>query len=93
MISPFIIYYLVINIVAFTAMFLDKRKAKKGAWRTPEKTLHTLSLMGGFLGSYIGMETFRHKTQHKIFYVVNILALILHGAFWVFIIFNKFNIS
>ncbi len=82
-----IAYYLVVNLVAFTAMFLDKRKAKKGKWRTPEKTLHTFSLLGGFVGSYFGMETFRHKTQHKIFYVVNILSLISHSALWIYILF------
>ncbi len=68
-------------------MYLDKRKAKKGKWRTPEKTLHILSLSGGFVGSYLGMQTFRHKTQHKIFYIVNAIALVLHIALWVFILF------
>ncbi len=81
------IYYSVINLVAFGSMYLDKRKAKKGQWRTPEKTLHFMSLLGGFVGSYFGMQTFRHKTQHKIFYVVNALALVLHAALWIFIIF------
>ena len=27
------------NIIVFAAYGIDKRKAKKGSWRTPEKTL------------------------------------------------------
>ncbi len=79
-------YYLILNIIAFIAMFLDKRKAINGTWRTPEKTLHTFSLLGGFLGSYLGMQKFRHKTKHKIFYVVNIFSLIIHISFWIAIL-------
>ena len=33
------IYFLIINVIAFSLMGLDKRKAKKKQWRTPESTL------------------------------------------------------
>ncbi len=62
-----ILYLLIINIWGFAAMGLDKRKAQKQAWRTPEKHLFTLAAVGGSVGIWLGMQIFRHKTQHKSF--------------------------
>ncbi|MGN0304962.1 MAG: DUF1294 domain-containing protein [Lachnospiraceae bacterium] len=70
-------YLMLINLVGFTAMFLDKRKARKGAFRIPESTLFTIAFMGGSLGSLIGMYTFRHKTRHRSFTVGMPLLLLL----------------
>ncbi len=42
-----IIYFVVINIIGFLIMFIDKRKAKKGAWRIPEKTIFIITALGG----------------------------------------------
>ena len=64
-----IIYLIVINLAAFLAMWLDKRKAKKGAWRIPEQTLLSLVLLGGGIGGIAGMYTFRHKTKKPRFYI------------------------
>lgn len=58
-----IIYFIAINIIAFLAMWIDKRKAKKGSWRIKEATLFTLVLLGGGIGGIAGMYTFRHKTK------------------------------
>lgn len=58
-----LIYLLVINIVGFLAMGIDKFKAQKGWWRIPEATLMTLCLLGGGIGTITGMYTFRHKTK------------------------------
>jgi uncharacterized membrane protein YsdA (DUF1294 family) len=60
----FLIYLLIINFIGFFAMFLDKQKAKGGKWRIPEKTLFLLALIGGSLGTTIGMHAFHHKTKH-----------------------------
>lgn len=48
-------------------MGIDKRKAIKGAFRIPEATLFIVALIGGSLGSILGMYTFRHKTRHMLF--------------------------
>ena len=64
-----IIYFIVINIIGFFIMWLDKRKAIKGSWRIPEKTLFTITALGGGIGTIAGMYTFRHKTQ-KIQFVI-----------------------
>ena len=41
------IYFVVINVIGFLIMFIDKRKAKKGAWRIPEKTIFIITALGG----------------------------------------------
>ena len=62
-IKNIIIYLLVINFIAFLSMLIDKKKAKYGAWRIPENTLFLYAFLGGTIGSIIGMQVFRHKTQ------------------------------
>lgn len=58
------IYAIIINIIAFITMGIDKWKAKKRAWRIPEATLFILAAIGGSIGAILGMYTFRHKTKH-----------------------------
>jgi uncharacterized membrane protein YsdA (DUF1294 family) len=78
------IYLAIINVVAFTAYGLDKWKAKKSKWRTPESTLILFAAIGGALGAYAGMKCFRHKTQHKKFTILVPLFLIawIAGLGW-----------
>lgn len=77
------IYYLIIlNIISFIIYGIDKLKAKKKYRRIKEKTLITLSLIGGPLGSIMGMYIFRHKTKKIKFKILNLLSLIL----WIIII-------
>lgn len=73
-----IIYVCLINMIAFILMGLDKRRAKRGKWRIPEKTLWFSAVMGGVLGSILGMQIFRHKTKHKAFTIGMPLVFILH---------------
>ena len=58
-----LIYLLVINLMAFCAMWWDKRRAQKGEWRISEAGLFTLVLLGGGIGGIAGMYIFRHKTK------------------------------
>lgn len=58
------IYFIIINIIGFYFMYIDKRKAIKNEWRISEATLMSISIIGGSLGSLLGMYTFRHKTKH-----------------------------
>lgn len=57
-------YLVLVNAAAFVLMLSDKQKAKKGAWRIPERTLLTAAVLGGSIGSIAGMYLFRHKTRH-----------------------------
>ena len=72
-----IIYLVIINILGFLAMGIDKRKAKKMQWRIPEKTLFLLTVLGGGIGTIAGMYTFRHKTKKKYFTIGFPVILIL----------------
>lgn len=62
-----VIYLVVMNSIGFASMGIDKSKAKRGAWRIPEKTLFLIAILGGSVGSILGMKQFRHKTKHKSF--------------------------
>ncbi len=77
------VYLVIVNIVALVLMFLDKKKAERGAWRIPEKTLFMSVILGGGVGGILGMRFFRHKTKHWYFVVgfpailiVEIIALV-----------------
>ena len=63
----FVAYLVVINLIAFAIMGLDKNYAAKGKWRIPEKTLFLPVLLGGGIGGVLGMRVFRHKTKHWYF--------------------------
>ena len=68
----------VMSIIALFAYMIDKRKAKKGKWRTKESVLLGLGVLGGAAGALLGMSCFRHKTNHWYFWAVNLLALAAH---------------
>lgn len=83
-----VIYLLVINVIAFLAMGLDKWKAKRGAWRIPEQTLMSLVLLGGGIGGIAGMYVFRHKTKKVRFFVGFPVILILEIVACVYLVVN-----
>lgn len=61
------IYFLGINLLGFLSMGIDKKRAKDGEWRISERSLFFVALLGGSLGSILGMQVFRHKTKHRSF--------------------------
>ena len=91
MLPPYLISLIVIGVISFIALIaygMDKRKAKKGAWRTKESVLLGLGFCGGAPGALIGMQVFRHKTKHWYFWVVNIVGLAWQGALVAFLFLN-----
>ena len=72
-------YILVMSIVAFCVCGADKFAAQRQKSRVPEKVRFLLSALGGSVGMYLGMFTFRHKTKHW-YFVVGIPAIILVQA-------------
>lgn len=60
-------YFFIISIIGFFSMGLDKHKARKHRYRTRERTLLLIAILGGSIGSYLGMQYFHHKTLHKKF--------------------------
>lgn len=75
-----LIYLIVMNIIGFASMGIDKSKAKRGAWRIPEKTLFLIAILGGSIGSILGMKQFRHKTKHKSFTIGMPAILLVQAA-------------
>lgn len=90
MIKELIIGYLIIiNLVGFALMGIDKNRAKKHVWRIPEKSLFLASLLGGSIGTWAGMYVFHHKTEHWYFVVgmplilvVQIVAVVMLQRLW-----------
>jgi len=72
-----IYYILLMSIVGFALMGIDKRRAIKKAWRIPERTLILQAFLGGGIGSLIGMYFFRHKTKHTKFIILLPLAALI----------------
>ena len=79
----FAIFWLIcINLTTFVAYGVDKRAAIKKSWRVPEKDLHMLEFLGGWIGAWIGQRFFRHKTakrsyqnMYKLMIVLEIVAI------------------
>ena len=58
------IYFLLINLLSFILMYVDKKRAILHKWRISEKSFFILCILGGSLGEILGIYTFRHKTKH-----------------------------
>ena len=78
-------YFIGINLLAFIVYGIDKYNAAHKKYRVSEYSLFILAIFGGSIGSLLGMKTFHHKTRKLIFWIVNILSLII----WSLIIFCK----
>lgn len=71
----FSVYISVLSVITFIAYAVDKVKAKKGSWRTKEKTLLCMSFLGGAIGGCLAMQICRHKTKHWYFHAINVIGL------------------
>lgn len=80
-------YFLFMNFFGFILMGVDKRKAKKREWRISESSFFVVALLGGSLGSIIGMYAFHHKTRHWYFVYGMPAILVLQVAIASFIYF------
>ena len=81
-----VVLYVICNIATFIAYAIDKRKAQKGAWRIPEKTLLCMAFFGGAVGGILGMEILRHKTKHVQFKIVVPLSLVIQICLWAILV-------
>ena len=70
----------IMNIVSFALIGHDKRCARQGKWRVPEKSLFLVTACFGGLGGVLGMKVFHHKTQHWYFRVFFPVLLIVQIA-------------
>lgn len=78
-----LILYSVMSLLTFALYADDKSRAKRGAWRTPERTLHLCELAGGWLGGFVAQRRLRHKSIKSSYQTVFWLIVALHLAFWI----------
>ncbi len=74
-------------------MGIDKRKAVRHAFRIPEATLFSVALVGGSLGTTLGMFLFRHKTKHWYFKFGMPIILLLQIGLIAFLHFSPIEFS
>ena len=79
------IYILIMNVIGFCLMGLDKHRARTRQWRVPEKILFGAALLGGSAGAWAGMYVFHHKTRHW-YFVVGIPLILRPSWRWLFIL-------
>lgn len=86
-------YFAAMNLIGFALMGIDKYKAKKRGFRIPEATLFIVAIIGGSIGSLIGMYTFHHKTRHRSFVYGMPFILIVQIALVIALLNAPFEIS
>ncbi len=80
-----VIYLILMNLIGFGLMGVDKQRARRRDWRIPEKVLFGAALLGGSVGVWAGMYLFHHKTRHWYFVVGMPLILAVQAALvWYF---------
>lgn len=84
--NPILVFIIVINLVAAVVCIADKMKAVRNKRRISEKTLFTISFLGGAILMYLTMLVIRHKTKHKRFMVGLPLIILLHAVILLFVI-------
>ncbi len=80
-------YIIIINLIGFFLMGIDKRRAIRRGWRIPEKTLLIVALLFGSVGSLIGMYLFHHKTRHLKF-AIGIPAILVAQLLFISFLFT-----
>lgn len=82
-----LLHLIVIQLSTFLAYGWDKRMARRGGPRLPERTLHALAFIGGTPAAWAGSRYFRHKTIkgdfRKMFWAVVVLQMMALLVAWV----------
>lgn len=84
-----VVYLIIVSLIGFAIMGIDKSKAKKNQWRIPERNMFLTAACGGAIGVWAGMEYFRHKTKHnKFVYGIPFILFVQVALFIVLIVFK-----
>ncbi len=74
--------YAVLSVVTFIVFASDKRAARRGRRRVPERTLHALELACGWPGALLAMRLLRHKSSKRPYRTVLWLIIAIHLIAW-----------
>ena len=80
------IAYSAMSFATFAVYAWDKSRAERGAFRTPEKSLHLFELLGGWPGALIAQQWLRHKNRKLSYQIVVWLIGLAHFAVWTFVV-------
>jgi uncharacterized membrane protein YsdA (DUF1294 family) len=82
------IVFILMSVITFIVYAMDKSAAKHGRWRTKERTLHFLALIGGWPGAFLAQRMLRHKSKKiafkRIYWLTVFLnvGMIIGAIFW-----------
>jgi len=82
-------FLIILNFFSFIVVGYDKYQAKNRGWRVSERSLFLVALVGGAIGVYLGMRSFRHKTRHRKFSYGIPVLVIFNLLIYIFLL-NKF---
>ena len=84
---PFLVLplYLLVSTLTFIVYVKDKLAAKRGAWRTPESTLHLLALACGWPGALVAQGNLRHKSSKQEFRLIFWLTAIINIGIFIWL--------
>lgn len=88
-----LILFLTMNMIGFSLMNADKKRAIKHSWRIKEKTLWLVALCGGAIGAAAGMYLFHHKTKHLSFKIGFPLLAWIEAILYLFLIKWSYHFS
>ncbi len=77
-----LLVYLGMSLFSLLQYWRDKQSAQNGAWRTPEKQLHAVELLGGWPGALLAQQLLRHKTKKASYQSVFWLIVLVHQVYW-----------
>ena len=87
----FVVYILIVNVLAIILYGIDKRRSQRKMYRIPENTLLWMARLGGGVGSWLGIKVFHHKTKHKRFMIIVPLWTVLWVAVIVYTIVKYYS--
>ncbi|MCF6244672.1 MAG: DUF1294 domain-containing protein [Sulfurovum sp.] len=76
--SAVLVYYVILGLITFFMYKKDKNASLSNSWRVSEKTLHLLSLLGGWIGAVIAQKYIRHKTQKRVFKIIFFITIFIN---------------
>ncbi|WP_083851782.1 DUF1294 domain-containing protein [Alcanivorax hongdengensis] len=90
--TPFLLALLaLLSLISIALYGWDKRAARRGTSRTPEKTLHLYAMLGGWPGAWLAQQAFRHKTVKPSFRRWFVVCVLLNLAVLAFLLFCPWN--